>query len=518
MPDSTPRAGKREWLGLIVLALPALVIAMDFTALHLAVPELSADLRPTSTEMLWIVDVYGFMIAGLLVAMGTLGDRIGRRRMLVCGGAAFAVASALAAFASTPGQLIAARALLGITGATLLPSTLALISTMFGDPGQRRTAIAVWSASFLLGGAIGPLVGGVLLEAFWWGAVFLVAVPAMALLVIAGPRLLPEFRSDDAGRPDVVSVALAMGTILPVVYGLKELAGHGVAPLPLAAIVAGLTVGRAFVARQRRLPQPLLDLSLFGRRDFSVSLGAQATGLLVLGAMQFLLMQYLQLVLGQSALEAGLWTVPAMVAGAAGNLLVPALSRRVAPLRVIVGALLVAAAALALIAAGSSSLAVTLAGFALLNLALNPAMVLTYDLILGSAPPAQVGSASGAAETGNELGLAFGVALGGSVVAAVYRGRLTPDVLPDALSPEAQATARETLGGAVAGAETLPARVAAQLLDAARDAFLQGMRLTVVLLGLLLAAAAALVAVLLRTPEASKAESERRTAPVADCV
>jgi DHA2 family multidrug resistance protein-like MFS transporter len=386
---------------------------------------------------------------------------------------------------------------------------------MFGDPGQRR---AVWSASFLLGGALGPLVGGVLLEAFWWGAVFLVAVPAMALLVFAGPRLLPEFRSDDAGRPDVVSVALMMGAILPVVYGLKELAGHGVASLPLVAIVVGVVVGRAFVGRQRRLAQPLLDLSLFARRDFSVSLGAQATGLLVLAAMQFLLMQYLQLVLGQSPLEAGLWTVPAMLAGAAGNLAVPALSRRVAPVRVIVGALLLAVAGLAIVAAGSSSLAVTLAGFALLNVALNPAMVVTYDLILGSAPPAQAGSASGAAETGNELGLAFGVALGGSVVAAVYRAQLTPGALPEALSPDAEASARETLGGAVASAETLPARVAAQLLDAARDAFLQGMRLTIVLLALLLATVAALVAMLLRVPSPRAAEPERRTRPVADCV
>lgn len=516
MPDPAPRAGAREWVGLVVLALPALVIAMEFTALHLAVPELSADLRPTSTEMLWIVDVYGFMIAGLLVAMGTLGDRIGRRRLLVTGGAAFGVASALAAFASTPEQLIAARALLGITGATLLPSTLALISTMFGDPAQRRTAIAAWSAGFLLGGAIGPLVGGVLLEAFWWGAVFLVAVPAMALLVLAGPRLLPEFRSDDAGRPDVVSVALAMGTILPVVYGLKELASHGAGPLPLAAIVGGLAVGRAFVARQRRLAQPLLDLSLFARRDFSVSLGAQATSLLVLGAMQFLLMQYLQLVLGQSALHAGLWTLPAMAAGVAGNLLVPALSRRVPPRRVIVGALLLATAGLALVAAGSSGLAATVVGFGLLNLALNPAMVLTYDLIVGSAPPAKVGTASGAAETGNELGIAFGVALGGSIAAAVYRAQLTPDALPEGLDPAAASAARDTLGGAVASAEDLPGTAAAQLLDAARDAFLQGMRLTVVLLALLLAAVAALVAVLLRPPP-PVSKRELCPEPVADC-
>ncbi|WP_460443979.1 MFS transporter, partial [Amycolatopsis cihanbeyliensis] len=431
MSETAQRAGLREWVGLVVLTLPALVIAMDFTALHLAVPKLSADLQPTSTQMLWIVDIYGFLIAGLLVVMGTLGDRIGRRKLLLIGGAAFGAASVLTAFASSAELLIAGRALLGVTGATLLPSTLALISNMFADPVQRRRAIAVWSTSFMLGGAIGPLVSGGLLETFWWGSVFLPAVPVMLLLIGLGPVVLPEFRTASAGRVDLASVVLAMASILPVVYGVKELAKGGLSATAPLSLAAGALLGWVFLRRQRRLTNPLLDLALFGNRSFNASIGAQTTSLFVLAAMQFFLMQYLQLVLGFSPLAAGLWTIPAMVAGVIASLLVPSLAQRISPPRLIVTGMLLAVGGLGIIAgAGSSGVGLAMAGFILLNLSLNPTMVLTYDLIIGSAPAERAGTASGTAETGNELGIALGVAIAGSIGAAVYRGRLTGDTLP----------------------------------------------------------------------------------------
>jgi DHA2 family multidrug resistance protein-like MFS transporter len=493
------RAGAREWAGLAVLALPALVIALDFSALHLAAPHLSADLAPTGTQLLWVIDVYGFMIAGLLIPMGTLGDRIGRRRLLLFGGAAFGAASLLAAFAPSAELLIAARALLGVTGATLMPSTLSLITTMFRDPVQRRLAIAVWSTSFMLGGAVGPLVGGALLEAFWWGAVFLPAVPVMLVLVVLGPFLIPEYRSDDAGRTDPLSVLLAMAALLPAVYGLKELAVSGAAAVPLGALALGGAAGWLFVRRQRRLAAPLLDLSLFAARGFSVSLGAQAMALFVLAAVQFFFLQYLQLVLGLSPLVAGAWTVPAMVAGIAANLLVPALARRFGPVAVITGALVAGAVGMVPVAAaGSVGPLAAAAGFVVVNLALNPAMVLTYDLVLASAPEERAGTASGTAETGNELGIALGVAIAGSAGAAVYRARMDGGALPEGIAGEAARAARETLGGAVAAAGDLPAGPAADLLAAARGAFLAGMAATAWGLAVVLVGLAVAVAVLLR--------------------
>jgi MFS transporter, DHA2 family, multidrug resistance protein len=275
MNDTTPaRATRREWIGLAVIALPCLVYAMDMTVLNLAVPAISTELKPTASQLLWIIDIYGFLVAGFLITMGTLGDRIGRRKLLLIGAAAFGAASVIAAFSHSAEMLIAMRALLGIAGATLAPSTMSLIRNMFHDERQRQFAIGIWIASFSLGGAIGPLVGGVMLQLFWWGSVFLLAVPVMALLLLLGPRLLPEYRDPNAGRVDLPSVAQSLTAVLAVIYGLKRIAEQGVSATSVAIVLAGLMIGVLFVRRQGTLAYPLLELKLFRQSRFAAAIAA----------------------------------------------------------------------------------------------------------------------------------------------------------------------------------------------------------------------------------------------------
>jgi MFS transporter, DHA2 family, multidrug resistance protein len=411
------RAGGREWAGLAVLSLPALLITLDFSVLNLAVPVLSTELRPTGTQVLWIVDSYGFLLAGFLITMGTLGDRIGRRRLLMAGAAAFGAASVVAAYAPTPELLIAARAALGVAGATLAPSTLSLIRTMFTDPAQRTTAISVWSMSLAAGGALGPVVGGVLLELFWWGAAFLLAVPVMVLLLTVGPALLPEYRNTDAGRLDLASVALSLATILPVIFGLKELAKHGVQIVPVAAIVLGLAVGAGFVRRQRRLRDPMIDLRLVRAPVFSAALVTNTFGYFaILGAL-FLFAQYLQLVAGLSPLAAGLWSVPAMAGITVGSILAPVLLRKLSVARVLVGGLVLAAAGFGLLAqaVGPADLGLAVAGSVVFSAGLAPTFIAVTDLMVSVAPESKAGSVASISETSNEFGGALGIAVLGSL-------------------------------------------------------------------------------------------------------
>ncbi|GAA3795784.1 MFS transporter [Sphaerisporangium flaviroseum] len=465
------RAGPREWIGLAVLALPTLLLALDLSVLYLALPQLSADLGAGSTQQLWITDIYGFLIAGCLVTMGTVGDRVGRRKLLLIGGAAFAVVSLLAAYSTSPEMLIASRALMGIAGATLMPSTLALIANMFQDPKQMGTAIAVWMSCFMGGMAIGPVVGGTLLEHFWWGSVFLLSVPVMAVLLLAGPRLLPEYRDPDAGRIDVTSVVLSLGTILPVIYGLKELAKSGWQVTPIATIVAGVVIGVLFVRRQRRLPNPLLDTRLFRNRSFSAALGIMVFGGVMSGS-YLLINLYLQAVEGLSPLNAGLWLVPSTVATIISLQAAPIIARRVRPAYAIAGGLVVTAIGYLLItqADGPSGLPLLLGGLYVAALGAGPMAGLGTGLIMGVAPPEKAGSAAAMSETGGELGIALGVATMGSIGTAVYHGQLSGAV-PGGVPAAAADTARESIAGAVAVADQLPAPLGTQLLDTARDAF-----------------------------------------------
>jgi DHA2 family multidrug resistance protein-like MFS transporter len=347
---AVPRATRREWVGLAVLALACLLYVMDLTVLHLAVPSLSADLRPTSAQLLWIIDVYGFMVAGSLVAMGTLGDRIGRRRLLLVGAGAFGLVSILTAFSTTPEMLIISRALLGIAGATVAPSTLSTLSLifhMFRDPKQRSFAIGIWISAFSAGSAIGPVLGGLLLETFWWGSVFLLALPVMGALLVLGPRVLPEYRDPAAGRLDLVSAVMSVLALLAVVYGLKQIAQDGVGPVPLLAIVLGVAVGVLWVRRQGRLADPMIDVALFRIRAFNAALAVNFLAIFVMVGYFLFIAQYLQLVVGLSPLVAGLWSLPSAAGFVVGSQFAPRIVQRFPPAHVIAAGL--AAAALGLV-------------------------------------------------------------------------------------------------------------------------------------------------------------------------
>jgi DHA2 family multidrug resistance protein-like MFS transporter len=469
----TPRAGRREWTGLAVLALPTMLLALDVSVLYLALPHLSADLGAGSTQQLWISDIYGFMIAGFLVTMGTLGDRIGRRRLLLIGASAFGVASVAAAWSSSPEMLIVTRAALGIAGATLMPSTLALISNMFRDPKQQGTAIAIWLSCFMGGGIIGPVVGGALLERFWWGSAFLLGVPVMILLLLTGPKLLPEYRDPDAGRVDLASVALSLAAILPIVYGLKELAKDGPALTPAGALIAGAAFGLVFARRQRRLPNPLIDVRLFANRGFSAALLINLLVGGLMGGIGLLLSMNLQLVEALPPLRAGLWQVPGALTMIAATMLAPVLARRSSPGTVMASGLALAAIGFLLLTqVGSGAPLLLAAAYCVIAAGIGIGIPLGTGLVLGAAPPEKAGSASAMSETGAELGIALGVALLGSVGASVYRAAVE---LPAGLPAGAAGAARESIAGAVAVAGRLPAALGTELLDGARAAFLTAM-------------------------------------------
>ena len=501
--NEPPNAGRREWIGLAVLALACVVYAMDLTVLHLAVPHLSADLEPSSAQLLWIADIYGFVVAGALITMGTLGDRIGRRRLLLVGAAGFALASLLAAFSTSAEMLIAARALLGIAGATIAPSTLSLIRNLFHDPGQRTFAIGVWITAYSLGGAVGPLLGGVLLEFFWWGSVFLLAVPVMALLLLLGPVLLPEFRDPEAGRPDLASAALSLASVLAVIYGLKQLVQDGFGLPTFLSLAVGLVVGAAFVRRQSRLADPLIDLRLFRIPAFSASLAVYTLGILVLFGSFFFIYQYLQLVLGQSPLEAAVWTLPSFASFVLGSMLAPAIVRRIRPAYVMAAGLGIGAAGLVLLTQveAEAGLAYLVSASVVYSLGLAPLFTLTNDLIIGAAPPERAGAASAISETGAELGGALSIAILGTIGTAVYRSQVD-DGIPAAVPGEQAGAARDTLGGAIAASGELPEALATQVVAAAHVAFTHGLQVVAFVSAVFAAVAAVAVVVFLRNVRA----------------
>lgn len=467
-----PKADRRAWIGLIVLALPAFIYSMDLTVLHLAVPQIAQSLKPTSAQLLWMVDIYGFMIAGALLTMGTLGDRIGRRRILMIGAVAFGVTSLMAAFAPTAEMLVAARALQGLAAATLAPSTLSLIRNMFHDEHERRFAIGVWVAAFSVGAVAGPLVGGAILSHFWWGAVFLINVPIMLLLLAVGPILLPESRDPNAGSMDIPGAAQSLFSVLLVIYGIKRIAEAGPSAVSFGAIALGVVVGIVFFRRQARLADPLIDVSLFRDRTFSAALGTNILAAFIVIGVFLFIAQYLQLVLGMAPFTAGLWLAPSGVVFALGSLAAAPLVRAFRPVSVVVAGFLVAAAGFVLLAwfAAEYGPLLLLAGMLLFSAGIAPISTIMTDLLLGRAPSERAGAASALSETGFEFGGALGIAVLGSLVTAAYRTEMERAVL-DGVPLSAVQEAKDTLGGAVAVAETLSADRGAMLLETAREAF-----------------------------------------------
>ncbi len=499
-----PSAGRKEWTALAVLMLPLLLVSMDVSVLYFAVPFISQDLDPTATQQLWILDIYGFVLAGLLLTMGSLGDRIGRRRLLLIGALGFGLASVGAAYAPSAELLIAASAVLGIAGATLMPSTLALIRNMFHDDAQRSRAIAIWTGVLSTGVAIGPVLSGVLLQHFWWGSVFLVNIPAMLLLLVLGPVLLPEFRADRAdraGRFDILSAALSLLAVLPVIYGIKEWATRGFSMEYVALIGVGIAAGAIFVLRQRRISDPMLDLALFRRRQFSGSATANAVAMFALVGNAVFLTQYLQSVQGLSPLAAALWSLaPSVVVGACAPL-AGSLGRRFDPAFVMAGGFLVAAVGFAVLTlvTPASTLAVVLIGAGVLSAGLVTVLTIVTEIAMRTIDPARAGSAAAVMETGSEFGGALGIAILGSVGAAIYAGRMAVVDVPGAV-PDAVHAARETLAGATIVAAELPADAGSALLAGARDAFTAGMHGVAFVGVALMAATAVLCVAILRRP------------------
>ncbi|GHJ44211.1 MFS transporter [Catellatospora sp. TT07R-123] len=481
--EASPLAGKREWIGLAVLALPTLLGALDIGALYLALPHLSVDLHTTSTQQLWVADIYGFLTAGLLVTMGTLGDRIGRRKLLLIGGFMFGVLSVVAAYSSSAEMLIVSRALLGIAGATLMPSTLALITNMFRNDRQRGTAIATWVSCMMTGAAIGPVVGGLMLNHWWWGSVFLLGVPVMVLLLVVGPILLPEYKNPGSGRLDLFSVALSVAAILLLIYGLKELAVHG-ADKPLTtfgALVLGAVIMFVFIRRQLGLTSPLLDLRLFANPTFRVTLLSLLLAAAAMAGAFLLSSQYVQTVLGFSPPKAGLWLLPAGVSIAIGAQFGPLLTRKLRPPVVITLGLLVAVVGWVLIAlvSGDGGLPQIVVGLILIHIGAGPLFALGTYLVVGSVPPERAGSAASLSETANTFGSTFGIALMGTIGAAIYVSQMSSADL-GGLAPAQADLARDTVVGAAQAATQLPADGAQALLSKAHDAFTSGMNVAAI--------------------------------------
>lgn len=469
------RAGWRGWIALAVLMLPVLLVSVDNTVLSFALPAIALDLAPTSIEQLWIIDAYPLVLASLLVTMGTLGDRFGRRRMLLIGATGFGIVSFLAAFAPTATALIGARALLGVFGAMLMPSTLSLLRSIFTDRDQRRFAIAIWASGFSAGSALGPIVGGFLLEHFAWGSVFLMAVPVLIPLLVLAPFLVPESRDPKPGRFDALSIVLSLGTMVPIVYAIKELAVEGVASIAPVLFVVGVGFGYLFVRRQRRLASPMLDMSLFRRGTFS---GAILVNLLsVVGLVGFLyfVAQHLQLVVGLSPMNAGIALLPGLVAMIVSGLVVVPIAKRF-PARIVVPvALVFSVGAYIAVAFATADLGLLIGGFVALGIGIGAAETVSNELILASAPPAKAGAASAVSETAYELGAVLGTAVLGGILTALYRTQL---IVPAGVPAEAADAARETLAGAVAVSGELDPAIGQALRDAAAHAFDSGVTVT----------------------------------------
>ncbi|MDO5743279.1 MAG: MFS transporter [Micrococcaceae bacterium] len=500
-PTLNPVTGtlyRHRWAALVVLMFPVLLISVDNTVLSFAVPALSAALTPTGNQLLWVIDIYPLVLAGLLVPMGSLGDRFGRRRLLLIGSIGFAAVSAAAAFASSAEQLIAARAGLGIFGAMLMPATLSLIRNIFSDPIERRKAIAIWAAGFSGGAALGPIVGGFLLEHFWWGSVFLMAVPMLIPLVVLAPVLVPESRDPKPGPIDPISIGLVIMTLLPIVYAIKELTTAGSPLVPFIAIAVGITAGVTFTRRQLKRRHPMLDVRLFANPSFSSALMVNLLSIFALVGFIYFISQHLQLVAGYTPMMAGVLLIPGLVLTVSTGFLAVSLTRRFAVKHVMVWGLGLNALAygIVMLTGQSGSVLMLMVAFSVLGAGVGLSETLSNDMALSAVPPAQAGAASAISETAYEVGSVLGTAVLGSILNAVYRSNVA---IPGQLRGEAAENARQTLGGAHEAAATLSDPVAARLMESAAHAFDKGVLYTSAIAMVLTVVSAVIVTFALRS-------------------
>jgi DHA2 family multidrug resistance protein-like MFS transporter len=473
---TTHRAGPREWTALAVLMLPVLMVSVDNTVLSFALPAISVDLRPSGTQLLWIVDLYAIMLAGLLIAMGSIGDRFGRRRLLLIGAVGFGAASLLAAYSQSAEALLASRALLGIFGATLMPSTLSLIRNVFHDPRDRRLAIATWAAMFSGGAALGPVLGGWLLGHFAWGAVFLINVPIIVVLVPLAIALLPESRDPAPGPFDAIAIVLSLAAMLPLVFGIKNVAEHGLSDVTLVAFAIGIGAGFAFVHRLRTSDSPMIDLTLFQNRVFNGAIIANLLSLMGLTGFLFLGAQLLQLVLGLSAMDAALVLLPGLVATVAAGFVAVRLVHHVSVRALVTVSFVASATGYAITALTQVPTVMSVAvAFAVMGLGIGMAETLTNDVMLSSVPASKAGAASAISETAYEIGAVLGTAVLGTVLTSIYRSHLT---YPAVLEWGERGGSFETLGSTVELARYYPNDVGRDLLSSAHEAFDLGVQYT----------------------------------------
>ncbi|MCH1882440.1 MFS transporter [Agrococcus sp. ARC_14] len=486
------RAGRREWAALVVLMLPVLLVAVDNTVLSFALPQISLDLEPDTAQQLWIIDAYSLVLAGLLVAMGSLGDRFGRRRLLLIGATGFALVSVLAAFAPTAATLIAARAALGFFGAMLMPSTLSLIRTTFLHREQRRLAIAVWATAFSVGSALGPTLGGLLLEHFAWGSVFLMAVPVLLPLLVLAPLLVRESRDPSPGRIDPIGIALSIAALGSLAAGIKHVAVDGPDLIALGLAAIAIASGWAFVRRMQRIAKPMLDIDLLRIPAFSGAIVINLLSVVALVGALFFLTQHLQLVEGLSTLDAALLLVPGTIAMVVTGLGVVRLVRWMPTNRAVAIGLASSMAGYLLVALAGDALSPVIVAIAygLLGAGVGAAETLSNEIVISTAPPERAGAASALSETAYELGAVLGTAVLGGVVSAVYRSSIA---LPTGVGAADAAAARETLAGALDVAERLPGELGAGVAEAAKAAFDSG-ALATSLTGAALMAVAVVVA------------------------
>ncbi|WP_231916287.1 MFS transporter [Microbacterium karelineae] len=495
-----PRADWRGWAALVVLMLPVLLVSMDNTILNFALPAIARDLEPTSAEQLWIIDAYSLVLAGLLVTAGSLGDRFGRRRILLVGAIGFTLVSVGAAFAPTAEWLIAARAAMGVFGAALMPSTMSLLRSTFRHREQRRIAIAAWAGMFAAGGALGPIIGGFLIEHLPWQSVFLLAVPILALMLALAPFFVRESRDPRPGPVDGGGIVLSMLALGPLAYGIKEIAVAGwIGVLP---VVMGLGFGWLFIRRQRRIPHPMLDLTLFRRPKFSGSLAVNLCCIMAYIGFLYFVSQHLQMIAGLSPMVAGIALIPGAVMSIASGFLVTPFASRYPASRVVPAVLVVAVAGLLLVVvAGAEDVWMLVWAFVLMGAGAGAAQTVSGELIISSAPPDRAGAASAISETAYEFGAVLGTSILGGLLTAWYRSTL---VVPPGVSAGAAAHARETLAGAMNEADRIGGSAGAALREAAAAAFDSGVVATCLIGAILLALACVVAGATLgrsRTPE-----------------